>query len=183
MMNSDLVKQAENVLNSLRKSPDLVDVDDVVLAIEILPLYYPQTGRAIHMEGVHGAPNWLEHESMTWELSELVRSWLKAKQIAVSSRVLNAIARLVQDKRHAKGRQNFVLLLGEFGGSGYGATLEPLLGDPSVAGHVVKALLKSRTPGYAAPVQKLLSETRVGWIKQAAKKYLTIINEQERENA
>jgi len=177
-VDADVLKRVEAIVSNLRSDPRSVPSEDVALALDVLPAYYLRTRYSVYMRCVRGAPDWLEHESLAWELSEPARSWLKAKRTpAERSCVLDAIARIVRDPRQAKGRQNFVLLLGEFGGAGYGETLGSLLGDPSVAGHAVKALIKSRTPGYAAQVRELLSEAKTAWVKTAARKYLSLIKE------
>ena len=182
MVVTDLLTRAEAIVSGLKRDPGLVSGEDVVFALEVLPAYFLQTRCSVYMKGVRGAPDWLEHESLTWELSELVRLWLKARRSSIErDGVLDAVAHLVRNERHAKGRQNFVLLLGECGGVRYGETLALLLGDPNVAGHAVKALMKSQTPGYTAQVQKVLSKAKAAWVKTAARKYLALVNKEPME--
>jgi len=128
------------------------------------------------MQGVRGAPDWLEYESLLWELSEIVRNWMKAKRIGRGRNdVLDMVAQLVLERQYKKGRQNFVLVLAERGGGAYGTAFAQMLDDPDVAGHAVKALVKSRTPGYVMSVEKLLLEARAAWVRSAAKKYLSVM--------
>jgi hypothetical protein len=174
----DSVKEAENVVRKLKADPRTVTDEDVVQALRVLPGHYFQTRGDVYMQAVRGAADWLGYESLLWELSELIRGWLKAKEIPAGRNVvLDAVAAIVLDRRLGKGRQNFVLILGERGGGDYGEVVGQVLDDADVSGHAVKALVRSRTPGYEAAVEKLVSDAKAAWIRSAARKYLALMEE------
>ena len=126
------------------------------------------------MAGVDGAPDWYGFEMALWKLSERLRSVLSVrKDWRSGSEVLQAVLRLCRNQSYAKGRQNFVLMLGDFGGAGEAATLGDLLADTDVQGHAIKALCKLRDHRFRTAVERLMPSLQ-GWSKSAAKKYLTL---------
>lgn len=85
----------------------------------------------------------------------------------------DALAPLAENVSLGKGRQNIVLLLGEFGRGEYRAVLGKLLGDSDVYGHVIKALNRGRIEGYQKQIVEILESEKIGWIRDAARKYLS----------
>ncbi len=131
--------------------------------------------RAVSMHGVGGAPDWCGFETRTWELGELLRGYLKLRRdLRGKGPVLDSVASLSGRRELGKGRQSLVLLLGDYGGSAYAETLGALLSDPAVRGHVLKALVKAKIPGYRGAVEEI-ERSEQGWIRQAARKYLTTV--------
>ncbi len=177
-LHTDACRRAERTARTLRTDPTSVSLTDVVEALKVLPYYYFENRKHLSMRGVGGAADWLGYESALWQLGESVRSLLKAKpNFRGENALLDVVAQIALDARLGKGRQNFTLLLGEYGGSAYGKILGRLLDDPEVSGHAVKALARSRTLGYAKRVEAVLSKTKVGWIRSAARKYLSLMRE------
>jgi hypothetical protein len=173
------LSQAKVFAARMKADPRSVSEQEVVQALTILPEYYFRSRRGVHMHGVGGAADWLEYEILLWQLSELVRTWVKGNRKRGEIKcVLDAVAAIVLDKRLAKGRQHFILILGEYGGKGYADMLGQALNDPDVSGHAVKALVRSRAPGYVTLVERLLSEPKPAWVRSAARKYVAMMREQ-----
>ena len=170
--------------NSLMRSHDIEQIEpskymawkeekDVARALQDLPDYFFRTRKGLSTRGVRGAPRWLGYEDDIWQLSEKVRQYLRShKKLRGKNLILDEVERLVIEKRYGKGRQNFLLILGDYGRGAYGETLGALLDDPEVYGHATKALAKARIDGYRAKVESLLEKERVSWIRSAAKTYL-----------
>ena len=84
--------------------------------------------RGVSVAGVGGGPDWLGFETELWEISEDLRAYLKnRRRIRGVHPVLDAVAEIVADASYAKGRENFVLILGQYGGAAYAATLGRLV--------------------------------------------------------
>lgn len=147
--------------------------EEVLAALQVLPPKFLKTRLGVSMKGVRGAPDWLGYESAIWELSEQVRRFLrKHKKLRGKNPILDQVACLAANKKYGKGRQNLVLLLGEYGQDSYGQTLGALLDDDDVYGHAIKALVRANIPGYSEKVSQVLAIEKTSWIKASAKKYL-----------
>jgi len=150
-----------------------VPPEDVEKSIRVLPGQYRGCEVGVEMPGVRGAADWHGYEMRIWELSEAIREYLKRKRtLRGQCEILDAIADVVKEPRFGKGRQNFVLILAQYGGSSYASTIAWALDDPEIMGHAVKALAKLREPGYSERIEEILKHSRVGWIRSAAKSYL-----------
>jgi hypothetical protein len=135
------------------------------------------TRRNVSMQGVRGAPDWLTFETDLWRLSEELRHvFQRHRTIRGGNPLLDALARIAVDQRFGKGRQNIVLLLGEYGQNDYGHILGHLLTDPDVYGHAIKALTRAKIKGYADRVLNILQNEKNGWVRAAARKYLSLAN-------
>jgi hypothetical protein len=65
-------------------------------------------------------------------------------------------------------------MLGEFGRGEYASVLGGLLNDADVYGHAIKALNRSKVLGYENQVSAILKTEKHGWIRSAARKYLSL---------
>jgi len=133
-----------------------------------------ETRTGLSMAGVDGAPDWLGFETALWKLSERLRPVFAArKDWRSGSEIMNAVIHICCNQNYAKGRQNFVLMLGDFGGTSEAIELGKLLSDTDVQGHAIKALCKLRDDRFRASVESLMPSLK-GWTKSAAKKYLSL---------
>lgn len=131
-----------------------------------------RTRRSLSMRGVDGAPDWLAYETALWQISERMRPLLAArKDLHGTGPIMAAIQALCSRKEFGKGRQNFVLMLGDFGGPSAVEILGTLLGDPEVEGHALKALYKLRAFRFVDEANAIVSRSS-GWVRTAATKYL-----------
>lgn len=166
------VDEAARILAQVEaQDASLVDQANIAEAILTACEYWARTLTGVGMRGEMGAPDWKAYELKIWELGESLRQFLKRKQWRGQGALLDAAARVTMSHEFGKGRQTFVLLLGDYGNQEYGPSLGALLDDREVYGHVVKALRAAKIRGYAAPVQQVLSREQ-GWIRRAAKRYL-----------
>jgi hypothetical protein len=130
------------------------------------------TRQGVSMRGADGAPDWRGFETALWQASEKLRTVVSArKDWRGECQIVLALAQLARDKRFGKGRQNIVLMLGEFGGSNFAPLLSELLDDPEVRGHAIKALIKSGCTNFFRQVDELLPQLD-GWARKAAIQYL-----------
>lgn len=177
-MNSDVTENAclaaaFDTLEVLKKAPKDVSAERVVAALQALPSHYRETEGETEMQGIRGAPDWLGYEMRLWELSEVIRVYLGRKRgMRGRCEVLDAVAEIASHREYGKGRQNFVLLLSQYGGQGYSDVLGGLLDDTEVHGHAVKGLTRLKEHGYAGKIESILCDSKVGWVKAAARKYL-----------
>jgi hypothetical protein len=136
------------------------------------------TGQAVSMEGVNGAPDWYVFETECWNLSETIRKFLRRnRELRGQNELLDVFASVAADRRFGKGRQNLVLMLAEFGKDAYARVIGQLLSDNEVLGHAIKALIRGKIQGYSSEVSEILNRTKIGWIRSAAKKYLSTVGQ------
>lgn len=175
-MHSTEVRQKwESVVSLTGKAAANVDLQEAATVLEELGLELVTTRRHIAMNGVRGAPDWLACEFDLWQLSEHIREFLrKNRTVRGRNPLLDALARIARDPRYGKGRQNVVLMLGQFGRGEYGELLGELLNDPDVYGHAIKALKRGKLFGYSDRVSAILETEKRGWIRNAAKEYLSV---------
>jgi len=125
------------------------------------------------MAGVGGAPDWLGYENALWELSEDLRALLRRERATTApSPLMDAVAKLVADVRFGKGRQNFVLVRGEFGGPEYREDLAVLLDDDDIQAHVLSALVSISDGRHVVRAEKIAVSARSVAARRAAKRYL-----------
>ena len=150
------------------------ECDAIVLKdLQELPRKLYETRKSISMRGVRDAPDWLGYETAIWKLSENLREYLKAhRKLRGKNIVLDAVARIVTTREYGKGRQNFVLILGAYGGDPYGRIIANLLNDPEVYGHAIKALTNAKVSGLDEEIAEILLTEKVAWIRAAGKRYL-----------
>ena len=169
------IEEALAVIDTVGVTPSrALDGSQLAMAIEVVAKNWHATRTGLSMVGVDGAPDWLGFETALWKLSERLRPVLSArKDWRSESDIMQAVVRLCRNQSYAKGRQNFVLMLGDFGGPREAEELGHLLTDTDVQGHAIKALCKLRDDRFRAAV-KNLAPLLHGWSKSAAKKYLSL---------
>ena len=154
--------------------PKSLDGSRVGAALLVVAEKWRSTRTGLSMAGVDGAPDWLGFETALWKLSERLRPVVSArKDWRSESEIMQAILRLCGNQSYAKGRQNFVLMLGDFGGKKEATALGDLLMDTDVQGHAIVALHKLRDGRFRGSVERLIPALQ-GWSKSAAKKYLSL---------
>jgi hypothetical protein len=170
--------RAFEALSLLKTNPRQVPPEAVEGTLRVLPSHYHQRETAVEVQGLRGAPDWLGYEVRLWELSEVVRQYLKAnRRLRGGCGVLDAVVDIVSDARFGKGRQNFVLVLAQYGGQRYAKVIGDLLEDPDIFGHAVRALAKLRAPGYSARIKAILRDSKVAWIRRGARNYLQAVGD------
>jgi hypothetical protein len=119
-----------------------------------------------------GQPEWSRLEHTAWSLGEQVRQALaRNPKLRTKPEILEAIVQVVECESLRRGRQSFALCLAFVGAKPTAARLSPYLGDKDVCGHVLRALIGMRAPGYTSEVAQLRAAEHA-WIRNLAKKYL-----------
>ncbi len=167
-------KEYEVFLKNMEKSPKTLGSQDRVATLILgVSTSWKDSLTEPYMEGVDGAPAWLEFEHKIWELGEKLRHVLKANRWKGKCPVLDAAVKILSCKDYRKGRQTFALLIGEFGQGNYGIHLAECLTDEEVSGHCLKAMTKAKISGFGEHVRRILDSSE-GWQRKAAEKYLTL---------
>lgn len=150
-----------------------VSEEDLVKALPLIATHLAATRHGIGQRGIQGGPDWMNVEIALWDLSEEIRGiMVRDKMSRGRTPLLDAVADIVRDPAYGKGRQNFVLMLGELGKGEYTAVLADLLDDDTVSGHAISALAKTRTPGFEKEAERLMEEAPTPNHRREAKKYL-----------
>ncbi len=168
------VDQAKALLEAMRTSPP-GEIQEAALgeALKAVAYHFRRTLTGVSMKGVRGAPDWLGYETSLWSVSEDLRKFLqKRKNLRGRNILFDCCEELARDSSLGKGRQNLVLLLGQYGGLSYSDILETLLSDEDVYGHAIKGIARAKIPGLENKVRAVLEEEKIGWIRNAARKYL-----------
>jgi hypothetical protein len=122
--------------------------------------------------GPDGPITWVNHESLTWALGESIRQALRRRpKLRKDPPLWLAIEGIGTDQSVGKGREPFVMLLGQYGDLDRVPVLLQLLDDPEVAGHALYALRLPAAPGAEGKTRELAASRRT-WIRNEAKKYL-----------
>ena len=109
---------------------------------------------------------WESLEVLAWHHGEAVsRYLLGVPLVRGDNALLDVCARIALDGRFGRGRQNFVGVLGLFGGRSYGDELASLLPDTQVFGHVVGALRRAGLEAYAAEAIMHCPRGPALWVK------------------
>ena len=161
------LEKAQEVYRSLAEQKDQETVVEALRAL----LGHWATLTQVGMSGAMGAPDWTSGEGRIWDAGEGVRQLMRARKWKGPGPLLDLVAEVSADPKFGKGRQTFVLLLGDFGKGSYASRLGPLLEDPEVQGHAMDSLRKAKVGGFAEQASRLAAETK-GWIRQSARKYL-----------
>lgn len=155
-------------------SSNSIDQAQLAAALETAADHSYRTKTNLAMAGVDGAPDWLGFEMYLWKLSERLRPLFKVrKDWRSGSEILKSMVSVCQRREFGKGRQNFVLLIGDFGGVAESNELGVLLNDSNVQGHVIKALVKQRNTRFQDKVANTIPALS-GWTKSVAKKYVAL---------
>ncbi len=78
---------------------------------------------------------------MIWSIGEVLRNIIKRnKKFRRKQTIFERVEEIALNEKYGKGRESFVMLLGQYGGRGYIETLIRLIDDPVVCGHSIYAL-------------------------------------------
>lgn len=115
---------------------------------------------------------WVNHENLAWSMGESIRQALRRHRKLRSDQTLwSAIEAIATDPAVGKGREPFVMLLGQYGGGDRAPILLQLLDDAQVVGHALYALRLLGAPGAERKARELENSRRT-WIRKEARKYL-----------
>jgi hypothetical protein len=127
----------------------------------------------LSMRGLDGAPDWLGYETQLWEISEDLRQHLRTRRRKRGRQpLMDAVAEIVADPAYGKGRQNFVLVLGRFGGPDYADLIARGLDHPDVCAHALHALRLQTDDRFVAQARRMLARPTSGAARDEARRYL-----------
>ncbi|MBQ4282309.1 MAG: hypothetical protein IJB96_00080 [Lachnospira sp.] len=124
-----------------------------------------------YMKSVSDVHEWYDFEHKLWDTGEEIRQVVFSSKKAFSNNQIDRILNICLDVRAKRGRQSFVMLLGQTKYCDYSSVLIPLLQDEDVNGHVIDTLYKMRANSYVALVTPFLDHKQT-WIRNTAKKYV-----------
>lgn len=170
-MNSE--KSAE-VLQRINGCDSTLNESEVIETVRSLCAHWLRTAKHVEMKGVDGAPDWTAYEGKIWELGESVRQCLiKRKPWRSWVAFFDVVSEIVADRQYGKGRESWVLLLGDFSAAAYRDLLVRLLDDPDVTSHAITALRHGKVDDAIEEVRAVLGRTKSSRTRSSAKKYLS----------
>jgi hypothetical protein len=114
---------------------------------------------------------WHRYEFLIWEIGESFRQALKLhKNFRKDIDLIMAIAEIALNPVYGKGRESFVMLLGQYGDRDRVDTLKQLLEDQEVQGHAIYALRLIGSPEVQENIRIFLQSQKT-WVRNEAKKY------------
>lgn len=119
-------------------------------------------------------PAWYGYEIGLWMFSEeIIRPFLKKhKKIRGKHIFLDTLVEICLNKKFEKGRQLLVLFVGQYGKDAYKEELKSLLYDNEMQGYAIDALRYAKCFEYVDIIKEIYTNSKPGWIRQAAKKYI-----------
>lgn len=114
---------------------------------------------------------WYDFELKLWAKGEEIRQLLQTSGRKLSSGQALSVLALCLEPNAKRGRQSFLLLLGQKTYAVHGAAVASLLSDPHVAGQAIDTLYKMGASGYCREVEPFL-EHPMTWVRNSAKRYL-----------
>lgn len=131
-----------------------------------------RTGISITPE--KGIDAWYDYEMDLWMFSEkIIRPFLKKhKKIRGKHIFLDTLVEICLNKKFEKGRQLLVLFVGQYGKDAYKEELKSLLYDNEMQGYAIEALRHAKCFEYVDIIKEIYTNSKPGWIRQAAKKYI-----------
>ena len=143
---------------------DLLSAAESLIPDSIIPdLPYMTSAPDVH--------EWHNFELALWNTGEKIRQLISQHKKPLTQNQLERILNICQDKRAARGRQSFVMLLGRKQYADFSHRLISLLNDDDIDGHVIDTLYKMRAPGYSTIITPFLQHNR-SWIRKAAERYI-----------
>lgn len=124
-----------------------------------------------YMTSAPDVHEWHSFELTLWNTGEKIRQLISLHKKSLTQNQLERILNICQDKRAARGRQSFVMLLGRKQYADFSHRLISLLNDEDINGHVIDTLYKMRAPGYSTVITPFLQHNR-SWIRKAAERYI-----------
>jgi HEAT repeat protein len=156
--------------NKLADSPT-ISIDSLIEILKILPSIVIAFPDQFTVE--HKGNQIIRHryETLIWEIGEIFRQVLKKhKRLRQEPNLFSSLARVTLDTQFGKGRESFVMLLGQYGDQNMVGTLVQLLKDEEVQGHAVYALRLLGAPEVQDSVRPFLKSPKT-WVRNEAKKY------------
>lgn len=121
-----------------------------------------------------GIDAWYNYEMDLWMFSEkIIRPFLKKhKKVRGKHIFLDTLIEICLNRKFEKGRQLLVLFVGQYGKDAYKEEIKSLLYDSEMQGYAIDALRYAKCFEYVDIIKEIYINSKPGWIRQAAKKYI-----------
>lgn len=165
----------ESILHVSRKSGELVTTSPAktARAIRMTCAHWAKTELREVTPEMRGAAAWLAFEMKIYNLGKALPLVMRKLDLwKGESEVLDAVAAVMKKREYKRGRQTFILALGEHGSGAYAEALGAALRDDEVAGYAMRALFDGGHAGYGTEVRAAASKSDVVWVQNAAKRYV-----------
>lgn len=119
-----------------------------------------------------GIPDWHDYEHKIWGLGEKIRQILFLnKRLRKDTEIQQGILSICLNANSKRGRQSFIMLLGNVNCAAYSDEIASQLSDDFVDGHVIDTLYKMKVENYAPNILPYCTHKKT-WIRNLAKKYI-----------
>jgi hypothetical protein len=163
-------KLLDSAIRSFGDTDGLTE-DDLCAAVHGVEVWRERFTEPFTREHKGEQITWYRYESLVWELGEQFRrAMLRNRRLRRCERVFESARAVCADRRFGKGRESFIMLLGQYGGTPQIPALIDSLDDPEVCGHAVYALRLLGASEAADRVRPFLDSPKT-WVRQEARKY------------
>jgi hypothetical protein len=119
-----------------------------------------------------GIPQWHDYEHKIWRLGEKIRQILfEYKQLRKDVQIQREIISICLNPNSKRGRQSFVMLLGNVHCAAFSNEIASQLGDEFINGQIIDTLYKKKVGNYSNNILPYCRHEKT-WIKNLAKKYI-----------
>ena len=114
---------------------------------------------------------WYPFESQIWKNGEKIRQLLLTdKKLRDNESIYDKIFEIATNINAKRGRQSFIMLLGNVKHLKYSAELIKQLNDDNVDGHIIDTIYKMKFYGFTKEIKPFIDH-KIIWIRNLAKKY------------
>jgi len=155
-----------------------ISISELGKILELLPFIVIAFPDSSIMEYKDEKIIWYRYETLIWQLGEAFRHILKKrKEFRKDRNLFRAVENVCLDRTFGKGRECFVMLLGQYGDREVINTLLKLLDDSQVHGHAIYALRLLGASEAQDNIRPFLQSSKT-WVRNEAKKYFQkIVNQ------
>lgn len=121
--------------------------------------------------GIPGVPGWHEEELALWNQGEAIRQLVRTARKKLNRTQAAEILDICKNRNAGRGRESFVMLLGQRAYAEYAPQIAALLDDRDVGGHCVYTLYKMGAAGYDTEIAPFLTHEKK-WVSDYAKRYM-----------
>ena len=124
------------------------------------------------IKGFPDVPEWHRFELDIWTLGEKIRQLLlKNKALRKDKDIFEKILQISLNPKSKRGRQSFIMLLGNTNYTHFANKLITQIADKFVYGQVLHSIYKMRATGYVEIISPYCNDKKA-WIRNEAKRYV-----------
>lgn len=156
------------------KLGDVEGVDErwILDLLALVPLMRREYPKMVRLQIAGDTFEEPQFKSIIWNTGEAIRRILKKKRsLRTKASIWRGVEEVCRNRFFGRGRESFVMLLGQYGGKDRALLLRELLSDEEVAGHALYALRLLGCPDALPEIERFL-HAETTWIRNEAKKYV-----------